>query len=139
MTTKPWFAFYPSDWLHGTSGLSLEEAGAYIQIIAHLYECDNAYELERIEHPVTGKLQRYGYARLARALNSRADKVERIVTALIKAKKLSLQAGYLTNARVGREMAKREMISRRNRENVSKRRDRQPGNVLNLNILRKME
>lgn len=139
MTSKPWFPFYPSDWLHGTSELSLEEVGAYIQIIATLYECDNAYELERIEHPVTGRLVKHSYARLAKRLNSRADKVERIVAALLKAKKLSLQAGHLTNARVGVELAKRETISRRNRENVSKRRDRQPKNVLNINVLRRME
>jgi uncharacterized protein YdaU (DUF1376 family) len=138
MTKKPWFPFYPSDWLHGTSGLTLEECGAYIQIIATLYENENAIELERIEHPVTGKLQGYSYKRLARQLNTRADKIERLVDGLVKAHKLSIQAGFLTNKRVGQELSKREMISRRNRENVLKRRDRQDPKIKYFNDLRKM-
>jgi uncharacterized protein YdaU (DUF1376 family) len=138
MSKKPWFPFYPSDWLHGTSGLTLEECGAYIQIIATLYECDNALELERIEHPVTGKLQGYSYTRLARRFGCRADRFERIITALLKAQKLSLQAGYLTNARVAKELAKRASISNNNRINVGKRRDRQYPKIKYFNGLRKM-
>ena len=139
MSGKSWFPFYPSDWLHGTSEMTLEEAGAYIQIIACLYECDNALELERIEHSVTGKLQGYSYKRLARRLNTRADKLDRIVASLVKSHKLSIQAGFLTNARVGKELAKREMISNKNRENVSKRRDRQDPKIKYFNGLRKLE
>jgi uncharacterized protein YdaU (DUF1376 family) len=139
MSKGKWFPFYPSDWLHGTSEMTLEETGAYIQIVAILYECDNALELERIEHPVTGKLTGYSYKRLARRLNTRADKIERIVANLIKAHKLSLHAGFLTNARVGKELAKREMISNKNRENVSKRRDRQDPKVRYFKDLRRLE
>jgi uncharacterized protein YdaU (DUF1376 family) len=138
MSRKPWFPFYPSDWLHGTSGLTLDECGAYIQIIALLYECDNALELERIEHPVTGKLQGYSYRRIARQLNTRTDKIERLIEGLVKAHKLSIQAGFLTNNRVGQELTKRDMISKRNRDNVSKRRDRQNANVTYFNGLRKL-
>ena len=136
MSKAPWFPFYPSNWLHGTSTLTLEETGAYIQIIALLYENENALELDRVEHPITGKLQGYCYKRLARRLNSRADKIKRLVESLVKVKKLSIQAGYLTNGKVGEELHKREMISRRNRDHVSKRRDRQNGNVLNIKSLR---
>lgn len=138
MSSKPWFPFYPSDWLAGTATLSLEEVGVYTQVIMLLYENDNALELERLEHPVTGKLQGYGYRLLARRLNSRADKVKRIIEALLKQNKLSVQAGYLTNPRVGKELHKREMISERNRDNVSKRRDRQAMNVYEINRLRKL-
>ena len=34
----PWFKFYPSDWLGGTRGLTAEETGVYITMIAMMYE-----------------------------------------------------------------------------------------------------
>ncbi len=130
---KKWFAFYPSDWITGVEQLNLEEVGAYIQIIARLYECDNCLMLDRIEHPVTGKLEKYSYKGLARALNTRSDKLERIVNVLLKKQKLHIMAGALTSHRVAVELAKVEMISKRNRENVSKRRDRQHKNIIKFN------
>lgn len=38
MSDMPWFQFYPNDWLSGTRGLSAEETGVYITIIATLYD-----------------------------------------------------------------------------------------------------
>lgn len=39
---RPWFKFYPSDWLNGTRGLSLEERGAYMTLIALMYDQQGA-------------------------------------------------------------------------------------------------
>lgn len=39
---RPWFKFYPSDWLNGTRGLTLEERGAYMTIIALMYDQQGA-------------------------------------------------------------------------------------------------
>lgn len=35
---RPWFKFYPSDFLNGTRGLSLEERGAYMTLLALMYD-----------------------------------------------------------------------------------------------------
>jgi len=133
MTRNVWFAFYPSDWLNGTAGLPLETVGAYIQITALLYDHENAYPLDRKEHPVTGKLEGYCYKTLARRLNSRADKVERIISDLIRRGKLANQGGYLTSKRVARELTKREMKSRSSKEAAQKRWQVQPENLLKIN------
>lgn len=39
---RAWFKFYPSDWLNGTRGLSLEERGAYMTLIALMYDQQGA-------------------------------------------------------------------------------------------------
>ena len=39
---RPWFKFYPSDWINGTRGLSLEERGAYMTILALMYDQQGA-------------------------------------------------------------------------------------------------
>lgn len=39
---RVWFKFYPSDWLNGTRGLSLEERGAYMTLIALMYDQQGA-------------------------------------------------------------------------------------------------
>lgn len=39
---RPWFKFYPSDWLNGTRGLSLEERGAYMTLLALMYDQQGA-------------------------------------------------------------------------------------------------
>jgi hypothetical protein len=132
-SNKPWIPFYPSDWLNGTAGLKIEEVGVYIQVTALLYDSDNAIELDRIEHPVTGKLQGYCYKALAHRFGMRADKFERIVTSLIKRKKLSEQAGFLTSNRVARELAKREQKSNRNREAAQHRWSFRQKNVFKIN------
>ena len=121
MSNSPWFRFFPSDWLTGTADLSLEEAGAYIQIIALLYDKDNALALDRIEHPITGKLQGYSYRPLARRLNTRSDKLKKIIERLIAMEKLSVQGGFLTSKKVAREMAKREKKSESTRNAAHKR------------------
>lgn len=133
MSAKPWFPFYPSDWLNGTAGMSIEDVGVYIQITAMLYDSDNALELDRIEHPVTGKLQGYCYKALAKRFGMRSDRFERIVTSLIKRKKLSEQAGFLTSNRVARELAKRERKSNRSREAAQQRWSVQQKNVFKIN------
>lgn len=35
---RVWFKFYPQDWLNGTRGLSLEERGAYMTLLALMYD-----------------------------------------------------------------------------------------------------
>lgn len=133
MKKSPWVPFYPSDWLNGTSSLTLDQAGAYIQIIALLYDNENALPLDRIEHPVTGKLEGYKYTSLARRLNTRADKLERIVSTLLKQQKLSIQGGYLTSSRVGRELAKLEKKSERTRNAAHKRWSVETEKVIKIN------
>lgn len=133
MSKPTWVSFYPSDWLNGTSSLTLEQVGAYIQITALLYDNDNALELDRVEHPVTGKLQGYKYTSLARRLNTRSDKLERIVSVLLKQHKFSIQGGYLTSSRVGRELAKVEKKSERTRNAAHKRWSVEPEKVIKIN------
>jgi uncharacterized protein YdaU (DUF1376 family) len=38
MGDKPWFKFYPSDWLSGTRGMPAHEQGVYITLIASMYD-----------------------------------------------------------------------------------------------------
>ena len=133
MSKKPWFPFYPSDWLNGTAGMPIDEIGVYIQITALLYDNENALELDRIEHPITGKLEGYSYHSLAHRLRMRSDRVERIVASLVKRKKLSIQAGFITSNRVAREMLKREQKSNKSREAAQRRWEVQPKNLIKFN------
>lgn len=84
-------AFYPSDWLAGTRGLSAEETGVYITLIARIYEM--AGPIERDDN------------RLARLCGSRSKRA--FVTALehlISEGKIIEVDGFITNERAEKEI-----------------------------------
>ena len=133
MSKKPlWVSFYPVSWLNGTAEMSLEEVGAYIQITALLYDNENAYALDRILHPITGKVERYGYSSLARRLHTRPNRLERLIASLLQRGKLSLQAGYLTSPRVGDGLREVEIKSSRSRVNAHTRWRNRGKNVIHF-------
>lgn len=73
MSGPDWCRFYPGKWLTGTFGLSNEQRGVYIQIVAIL--------MDRGECPAD-------YRYLARVCNLRSHCVKRIVGELIEAGKI---------------------------------------------------
>ena len=136
MYKQQWFPFYHANWRDGTRGMTPAQKGIYIDIIAELYDCENALELERKENPITGKLEKYCFKTLARRFNTRTDFLEKRVNELIKMKKISIIAGYITQKKVGEEIHKREMISTRKRENAQKRWNLHAENVKDFNKYR---
>lgn len=132
MSGASWIPFYPSDWLNGTAGMPLDEIGIYIQITMLLYDSDNAIPLDRVEHPVTGKVQGYDYRTLAQRFGIRRDRCARLVASLLKRQKLSIQAGYLTSNRVARELAKRAQKSNRTRVSAQRRWSYRAENIIKI-------
>lgn len=90
----PFIAFYPSDWLAGTRGLSAAETGVYITLIAMMYEREAP--LDRDE------------TRLARLCGIPAPGFSRALSVLIDEGKILVTDAGLWNARVELECKKRE-------------------------------
>lgn len=84
-------AFYPSDWLAGTRGMSAEETGVYITLIARMYE--NAGPIERDDE------------RLARLCGCKSKAAfKKALQYLIDEGKIQENDQVLTNNRVEREI-----------------------------------
>lgn len=113
-----WFAFYPADWLEGTMDMTLEQVGAYIQILSILYMHNNRYKLR----PTNQKaFKQYDWGPLSRRLGVRREKGERLVRELMQLEKLYILQDCLSNARVADEIEKAEAISAKNREAAKRR------------------
>ncbi|MCA0846100.1 YdaU family protein [Salipiger thiooxidans] len=86
------YAFYPSDWLAGTRGLTAAETGVYITLIAMMYEREGPLDMDR--------------ARLARLCGIPAGSFKKAVQVLIEEGKIVETDGGLWNARVPKEIEK---------------------------------
>lgn len=90
-------AFYPSDWLAGTRGLTPAETGIYITLTCMMYERQGPLPFD--------------HARLARMCNCPAGTFKKILTVLMAEKKLIETPEGLWQRRVEREIgAAREAI-----------------------------
>lgn len=83
-------AFYPSDWLAGTRGLSAEETGVYITLVARMYELAGPIPLD--DH------------RLARLCGCSRARFRKALDVLLDEGKVVLVDGDLFNDRVDREL-----------------------------------
>jgi uncharacterized protein YdaU (DUF1376 family) len=90
----PFIAFYPSDWLGGTRGLSAHETGVYITLVCMMYEAEGA-----IAH---------ADERLARACGTTVPLFRKALAVLVNGGKIIAEEGTLWNDRVERELEKRE-------------------------------
>lgn len=95
---RPWFKFYPSDWLNGTRGLSLEERGAYMTLIALMYEEQGAIPDD--ERWVCGALD--CDVRVWRRLRDKLSRYGKIVPNA---------DGFLANRRVLEEVRSAELLA----------------------------
>lgn len=91
--SAPYIAFYPSDWLGGTRGLSAHETGVYITLVCMMYEAEGA-----IAH---------ADERLARACGTTVPLFRKALASLINGGKIIAEDGTLWNDRVERELEKR--------------------------------
>lgn len=107
MTDTPWFKFYASDWLAGTRGLSPAETGAYVTLLAMIYE--NGGPIERDDR------------RLARLCNCAAGGFSKVIAALIEQRKIIEIDGRLTNERAEKEMGIRSDRSEKARDSAANR------------------
>lgn len=87
-----WYKRYPVDWLHGTRKLSLEERGAYADVIELIYSHDG--NLEDDDEDIAGWLR--CHLRKWRTIKAR----------LIKMEKISVVNGFLVNNRCTSESVK---------------------------------
>ena len=95
--SDPWFRFFPSDWLSGTSGLSAAERGVYITLIAMMY--DFGGPIKRDDE------------RLARRCGLPIVGFRRALQSLIDEGKINFDGGDLSNERAKREVIERESYS----------------------------
>jgi uncharacterized protein YdaU (DUF1376 family) len=95
MSADPWFRFFPSDWLGGTSGLSAAEKGVYVTLIAAIYDCG-------------GPIKRDD-ARLARQCGLPKAGFSRALSALIECGKIEFDGQWLCNSRAKSELSEREI------------------------------
>ena len=95
-------AFYPSDWLGGTRGLTAAETGVYITLVCMMYERQAPLKVDK--------------PRLARICGLPASKLKGALETLLDEGKIVEVDGGLWNDRVGREIG-------RVRERSSKARD----------------
>lgn len=89
----PWFKFYPQDWIDGTRKLSLEQRGAYIDMIAIQMLSDDAVPDD--------------YAWLAHQMHVSKRKAQSIVESLIDCMKIRRTDAGLVNGRAEDEIEKR--------------------------------
>ena len=107
-STFPWFPFAPREWIDGTRHLSLEQRGAYIDMI-----CLQMMQ----EGPI-----REDYAWLAHQLHVHQRVAKRLVGSLIEEMKFRRTgSGMLSNERCEMELNRREEVSSRSRQSAIKR------------------
>lgn len=124
MTTHqdgPWIRFFFSDWLAGTRGLTLEETGAYIQILALIYETGEPIPYDKA-----------GQERLARTCGVTKRRVQTLVQALLDSGKLHSTAGKLSNIRAERELFFRKKRRETASRSAQKRWQKKSKNPVNL-------
>lgn len=85
----PWFRFFASDWLSGTLVLSCEERGAYITLIAMMYDRGGAITNDIIS--------------LARSCCVTNSKMRKLIDSLQRAGKIVVQDGMISNQRMDKE------------------------------------
>jgi len=94
VSATPWFRFFPSDWLAGTSELSAAEKGVYITLLALIY--DHGGSIERDD------------GRLGRRCGLPKVSFTKVLESLIDLKKISEVDGRLENDRAKNELSERE-------------------------------
>lgn len=93
MSESPFIAFYPSDWLAGTRGMSAAETGVYITLIAMMYEREGPLDMDD--------------TRLARLCGASVPAFRKALDVLITEGKIARGDDGLFNRRVGVELEKR--------------------------------
>lgn len=105
-TNRPWYKRYPSDFIQGTVGLSLEEKGAYSLILDLIYDKGA---------PIVDDA-RY----LAGICNVSLRKWAAIRERLISAKKITVLDGFISNFRAEKEIENATKLERKLVENGAK-------------------
>lgn len=107
-------AFYPSDWLAGTRGLTAVETGVYITIVAMMYERGEPITIER--------------KRLARLCGTTPKALEKALETLSDEGKVEEVGGGLWNERVDTELKKARQKSDSARESIRSRSEKDEQN-----------
>jgi uncharacterized protein YdaU (DUF1376 family) len=96
MGKKRWFRFYIDRWLKGTFGLSPNEIAAYVTVLCELYDNDGFVKLNCDV--------------MARRCGMRPTSFQKAIDGLVRAGKLDIQRGFLTNKTVTQEIIEREKL-----------------------------
>jgi uncharacterized protein YdaU (DUF1376 family) len=97
LRSDPWIAFYPSDFLAGTRGMTPSEIGVYIVLLSMMFERDGYIDLEE--------------KRLARLCNCTPATFRKILAALMADGKIEREPRGLSNKRAIFEVKRRETLS----------------------------
>lgn len=106
MTGNPWYPRYPQDFLMGTMGMPLETRGAYAVLLDMIY--DRGRPIPDEPNWIAGMM----------GISTR--KWNSIRASLIAADKITVEDGYISNARAEREIAKADAHSKKHAENGAK-------------------
>lgn len=94
---RPWYKRFPADFIHGVRGLSLEAVGAYSLLIDILNDRDA---------PLVDDARF-----IAGLLGVPTQRWNKLRTELLRAGKITIDKGHLTNPRFERERAERHILS----------------------------
>ena len=115
---NPWFKFFAQYWLDSTRQLSIEQRGAYIDIIAMRMISDS---------PLDDK----NYKWLAHQMHISSRRALALVEGLIAAKRITKTADGITDERCEKEIAARARQRSVNADNAGKRGDKRFENSAN--------
>jgi len=116
MAKKRWFRFHIDRWLKGTFGLSPNEIAAYITVLCELYDNDGFVKLN--------------CSVMARRCGMRPTSFEKAINNLVKAGKLDIQRGFLTNKTVTQEIIEREKLGEKSAKSRLKLEQNSAKNVI---------
>lgn len=102
-----WFKFYPSDWLAGTRGLTMAEAGLYVTLTAMMYERGGPVDMEP--------------GRLARLCGATPAAFKKALASLVDCGKIIETEGGLWSSRVQKELKKRAVKREKASQSASAR------------------
>ena len=88
-----WFKFYPADFMNGVRGLSAQEVGLYMMLLARIYEENGPVEY----HPL----------RLSTYCGMREATFVKTLEKLLALGKITLRDGMLSNGRAEEEISNR--------------------------------
>jgi uncharacterized protein YdaU (DUF1376 family) len=121
MAKKRWFRFYIDRWLKGTFGLSPNEIAAYVTVLCELYDNDGFVKLNCDV--------------MARRCGMRPTSFQKAIDGLVRAGKLDIQRGFLTNKTVTQEIVEREKLGEKSSKSRAKVEQNAPKNSIDTRKL----
>lgn len=116
MAKKRWFRFHIDRWFKGTLGLSPNEIAAYITVLCELYDNEGFVKLNCDV--------------MARRSGMRPSSFQKAIDSLVRAGKLDVSGGFLTNKTVTEEIIEREKLVQKSVKSRAKVEQISPKNAI---------